>query len=144
MKKCIGLGKEAMSTGNPPVGSILVKNNSIIGIGREAVKPSNDITKHAEIEAINDAITNKHTLNNTVLYTTHEPCIMCSYVIRHHHIKTIVFGATSKYVGGITSAFKLLKTESIPSWKESPELISGVLEDECTALSKTYQTIQRQ
>ena len=142
MKKCIALGREAMLNGNPPVGAILVKNDSIIGIGREAGKSSRDITKHAEIEAIRDAIENEQSLYDTVLYTTHEPCIMCSYVIRHHQIKTIVFGAKSKYVGGITSEFKILETKSIPGWKETPELITGVLEDECYALSKTYKSIQ--
>ena len=144
MKKCIALGKEAMLNGNPPVGAILVKNDSIIGIGREAGKSSKDITKHAEIEAIRDAIENEQSLNDTVLYTTHEPCIMCSYVIRHHQIKTIVFGAKSKYVGGSTSSFKILETKTVPNWKEIPELIAGVLEDECYQLSQTYQSIQKQ
>ncbi len=143
MKKCIELGKEAMRNGNPPVGSILVKEDTIIGIGREAGKSSNDVTKHAEIEAIRDAIANKQALNDTILYTTHEPCIMCSYVIRHHHLKTIVFGAKSNYVGGTSSAFKILETENVPSWTNTPKIIKGVLEDECYTLSKTYQSIQK-
>jgi len=144
MKKCIELGKDAMSNGNPPVGSILVKNDCIIGIGREAGKSTNDVTKHAEIEAIRDAIANEHTLDNTVLYTTHEPCIMCSYVIRHHQIKTIVYGIPSNYVGGETSTWKILETKSVPDWQIIPELISGVLEDQCKILSQVYQSKQKQ
>lgn len=140
MRKCIELGKKAMYNGNSPVGSILVKNNTIIGIGMEAGKSMNDITKHAEIEAIRDALKQHQSLNDVTLYTTHEPCIMCSYVIRHYHIKTIVFGITSKYVGGKTSDYKILETESIPKWGKLPEIIDGILEEECLNLSKTYQS----
>lgn len=142
MKKCIDLGKEAMLSGNPPVGSIVVKNNIIIGIGKEAGKSSNDVTKHAEIEAIKDALINHQSLNNATLYTTHEPCIMCSYVIRHHNIKTIVYGIKSKYVGGFSSNFKILETNSIPVWKEAPEIIGGVMENECLNLSKSYKLLK--
>ena len=138
MRKCIELGKEAIRNGNTPVGSILVKNNEIIGVGREAVKSSNDVTKHAEIEAIKDTITNHQSLNDTTLYTTHEPCIMCSYVIRHHQIKTVVFGAKSKDIGGISSEFKILEAKNVPNWRIVPELIAGVLENECLALSNKY------
>lgn len=144
MKKCIALGKEAMLNGNPPVGSILVKDNAIIGIGIEAGKSGNDITKHAEIEAIRDALIKHQSLNDTVLYTSHEPCFMCSYVIRHHQIKTIVFGAKSKYVGGYSSEFKILETENIPGWTNTPKIIKGVLKNECYALSKLYTNQQKQ
>ena len=81
MERCIELGKEAMLCGNPPVGSILVKDDVILGIGKEAGKSGNDITKHAEIEAIRHALANHQSLKNSILYTTHEPCIMCSYVL---------------------------------------------------------------
>lgn len=143
MKKCIELGKKAMRNGNPPVGSILVQNNTIIGIGMEAGKSMNDITKHAEIEAIRDALKQHQSLNDVTLYTTHEPCIMCSYVIRHHQIKTIVYGITSKYVGGKTSDYNLLETESVPKWGKMPEIIDGILEEECLNLSETYQSISK-
>lgn len=143
MRKCIELGKKAMRNGNPPVGSILVKNNTIIGIGVEAGKSMNDITKHAEIEAIRDALKHHQSLNDVTLYTTHEPCIMCSYVIRHHQIKTIVYGTKSKYVGGKTSNYNLLETESVPKWGKIPEIIEGILEEECLNLSETYQSISK-
>ena len=136
MKMCIELGNEAFQNGNPPVGSILVKEGLKIGVGMEAGKSSNDITKHAEIEAIRDALKIHQSLKGSILYTTHEPCIMCSYIIRHHQIKTIVFGVKSNFIGGISSEFKILETENIPSWNKPPEIIKGVLETECLALSK--------
>jgi len=142
MKKCVELGKEALLKGNPPVGAILVKDDSIIGLGQEAGKSSGDITKHAEIESIRDALKIHQSLKGSTLYTTHEPCIMCSYVIRHHQIKKIVFGVSSEFVGGITSEFKILETENVPKWNNAPIIVEGILENECLALSEKYQTIQ--
>ena len=139
MKKSIALGEEAMQNGDARVGSILVQDNTIIGIGREAVKSGNDITKHAEIEAIRDALKHHQSIKDPILYTTHEPCIMCSYVIRHYQIKTLVFGVKSKYVGGSSSEFKILESEKVPSWKDTPEIIEGVLKNECIRLSNAYQ-----
>lgn len=55
MKQCIALGKKAMLQGDSPVGAIVVKDNSVIGIGIEAGTSSQNITKHAEIEAVNNA-----------------------------------------------------------------------------------------
>lgn len=140
MNKCIALGKEAMKEGNPPVGAVIVKNDEIIGIGKEATKSAKDITKHAEIEALKAALkTPLIDLQGCTLYTTHEPCVMCSYVIRHYKIKTIVYGIKSEYVGGASSEFKILETKNVPNWKEIPEIIEGVLENECLRLSEAYQ-----
>jgi tRNA(adenine34) deaminase len=138
LKKYIELGKEAMVNGNPPVGSVLVKNDTIIGIGKEAVRSSKDVTKHAEIEAIKSAVSNPKPLRDITLYTIHETCIMCFYVIRYHHIKTVVFGTKSKYVGGSSSEFKILETEIVPNWSSPPKIIGGVLHEECELLSKLY------
>jgi tRNA(adenine34) deaminase len=64
---------------------------------------------------------------------------MCSYVIRHHQIETIVFGVKSEYIGGISSEFKILETENIPRWKSAPEIIEGVLEIECQKLTEKFK-----
>lgn len=50
------------------------------------------------------------------MYTTHEPCIMCSYMIRHHRIPEIIFGTAVPYIGGLTSQFGVLATEAVPKW----------------------------
>lgn len=142
MKQCIALGKEAMLKGNPPVGSLIVKGNKIIGIGIEAGKSSKDITKHAEIEAVNDAIQNNQleNLKGCKLYSTHEPCIMCSYVLRHYRLKTIIFGTDVPHVGGITSDLKVMLTTSVPNWGKPPKIIGNILKEECDNLPSLYKS----
>ncbi len=141
MEQCIVLAKKAMAKGNFPVGSVVVKNNTIIGRGSEAVKSSNDITKHAEIEAIKDALNNIGTgnLENCDLYTTHEPCFMCSYVIRHYKLRAIIYGTKVDHVGGITSDLKIMLTTKVPNWGKAPTIIENVLGEECKGLSKKYK-----
>ncbi len=141
MEQCILLAKNAMAKGNFPVGSIVVKDNTIIGRGSEAVKSSNDVTKHAEIEAIKDALMNisAQDLENCDLYTTHEPCFMCSYVIRHYKLRTVIYGTKVDHVGGITSDLKVMLTSKVPSWGNTPEIIDNVLREECKGLSRKYK-----
>ncbi|MFT5437400.1 MAG: tRNA(adenine34) deaminase, partial [Ulvibacter sp.] len=71
MRHCIDLGKKAMLQGDPPVGALIVKDNELIGIGIEAGKSTQNITKHAEIEAVNDALQQSKLkdLKGCILYT---------------------------------------------------------------------------
>lgn len=141
MKYCLDLGKQALDKGNPPVGAIIVDGGEIIGEGIESGKSTEDITNHAEILAIRDAIAkgNLERLSQSTLYSTHEPCIMCSYLIRHHKIPTIVYSTDVEYIGGYSSSFSLLKAETVPKWGSAPEVIRGLLEKDSILLTKQYE-----
>ncbi|HEY9363470.1 MAG TPA: nucleoside deaminase, partial [Chitinophagaceae bacterium] len=81
---------------------------------------------HAEIEAIRLAIKNLNTndLSDCVMYTTHEPCIMCAYVTRYYKIKKVVYKNTVNYLGGISSSLPLLTTSDVPPhWTYAPEIV---------------------
>lgn len=136
MRRCISLAEIAKSRGDSPVGSILVQDRKIISEGIEGGKTHKDITFHAEIEAIRKATINleKNDLSDCIMITTHEPCIMCSYVIRHHKIKLIVAGVTTGEIGGYSSALPLLLDKTITKWNDPPKIIVGILEQECSAL----------
>lgn len=120
-----------------PVGSILVLNGEIVGEGIEGGKTFKDITFHSEIEAVRNARTLLQTpdLSDCIMYTTHEPCIMCSYVLRHHQIQTIIIGLASGDIGGFSSQYPLLKDENIRKWQKPPAVLFGILEEECRQLS---------
>jgi len=140
MDKCLQLAKEALTKGNPPVGTILVVKNKIIGEGIEAGKSSGDLTNHAEILSIRNAIINGHLkeLHKAIMYTTHEPCIMCSYLIRRHKIPHIIFGTSVEFIGGYTSRFKILNTIEVPKWGNKPKITEGVRQAECEELTEEF------
>ena len=137
MSVCIALAKIAKQRGDSPVGSIIIQNGTIIAEGIEGGKTHNDVTFHAEIEAIRQAT--KHLksqdLSNCIMYTTHEPCIMCSYMIRHTKIPIIVTGLSTGEIGGFSSKLPVLLDTTIKRWTAPPTLINGILEKECAALS---------
>ncbi|MCF2445692.1 nucleoside deaminase [Dyadobacter sp. CY345] len=136
MRRCIELANIAKSNGESPVGSVIVRNGEIIGEGIEAGKANLDITFHAEIEAIRMAsqYLKSQNLSDCILYTTHEPCIMCSYMIRHTKITTIVSAISVNQYGGFSSQYPLLLDTTIQKWGKPPLLISGILENECREL----------
>jgi tRNA(adenine34) deaminase len=136
MSECIKLAMIAKQNGNSPVGSVLVQDGQIIAEGIEGGKTHNDITFHAEIEAIRRATEKfrSQDLSSCILYTTHEPCIMCSYVIRHTKFNTVVMALTTGDIGGSSSAYPLLLDKTIKKWSKPPKIITGVLEKECKNL----------
>lgn len=136
MQKCIDLATVARQQGESPVGSIIVRKGEVISEGIEAGKAHNDITFHAEIEAIRKAthLLQSQDLSDCILYTTHEPCIMCSYVIRHTKIKSVVVGLTTGEIGGFSSRYPILLDSEIKKWTDHPTIIVGILEEECRKL----------
>ncbi|MEP1093792.1 MAG: nucleoside deaminase [Cyclobacteriaceae bacterium] len=141
MTICLTLAKKALESSNPPVGAVLVYDDKVIGEGTESGKTTGDVTNHAEILAIRDAVANGHegVLSGSSLYTTHEPCVMCSYAIRHHKIPLIVFSLPVKHVGGCTSEFDVLCTEHVPKWGVKPEIVQGILDSEVRELNKQFE-----
>jgi tRNA(adenine34) deaminase len=144
MRLCLKLGKQALQAGEAPVGSVIIKNGKVIGAGLEAAKSKNDITCHAEIEAIRDAMRHGQTdLTDAVLYTTHEPCLMCSYVIRHHKIARVAIGIPVPEAGGYTSLFPVLTTRQVAPWGPPPEITLGVLQAECEQLDEEFRSTRK-
>ncbi|MBS1620344.1 MAG: nucleoside deaminase [Bacteroidetes bacterium] len=126
MQLCEILGEAASKKGNSPVGAVIIKNGEVIVEAEEAVKSKNDVTCHAEIEAMRLAIQKikSQDLSDCTLFTTHEPCIMCSYAIRFYKIKKVVFLHRVDYLGGISSSMPLLISENVPPhWGKPPEII---------------------
>ena len=121
LARCDALAQIAAGRDESPVGSIVVLANSIIGEGVEASKARRDVTCHAEVEAIRAAVaTYGRDLSAATLYTTHEPCLLCSYVIRHHRIGRVVIRHAVPDVGGATSRLPVLTTRDVASWGPPP------------------------
>lgn len=126
MDRCEKLGNAAAKKGNPPVGAIIVKDGEIISEAEEAGKSKSDITCHAELEAVRIAVRklNSSDLSECILFTSHEPCIMCSYAIRFYKIKKVVFKNAVNYLGGVSSSMPLLISGNVPPhWSKPPEIV---------------------
>jgi len=125
---CQELAIQSKLLGNPAVGAIIVKDGQIMSEGLELAKSDNNITRHAEIEAILAAlqVLAPSALRQCVLYSTHEPCLMCSYVIRHYGISKIVFGNQVEDIGGITSSFPVILSDTVSKWGTPPEVVGPV------------------
>lgn len=133
MRRCIALARLAKERGESPVGAVIVHAGEVIAEGIEAGRTEQDITRHAEVIAINNARRALGTadLSDCILVTTHEPCILCSYAIRHHRIPLVAFGLAVGEIGAYSSELAVLKDRTVKRWGEPPEVIGGVLEEEC-------------
>lgn len=139
MRRCLELAKFAIRNNNTPVGSLVVINNEIVGEGAECLPAGNNITGHAEIIACQKAVdkTGNKRLEKATLYTTAEPCFMCSYVIRQCGISLVVYGTETPNVGGITSSHAILTDTNVLGWSSAPQVLGGVLQSECEELRST-------
>jgi len=126
IKRCGLLAQEAAAKGDAPVGSVIIKGDEIISEAIEASKYKNDITCHAELEAIRLAVKKLKTndLSDCAIYSTHEPCILCSYAIRFYKIRKVVYQHAVIYLGGVSSIMPLLNSKEVPPhWGEVPVIV---------------------
>ena len=128
MRRCRQLAEEAVRGGDAPVGSLVLRDGQIIAEGVEGVKAQTDVTAHAEILAVRKACAALGTLDlsGTTLYTTTEPCLMCSYAIRQTHISRVVIEKRTEQGGGVTSQYPILKDDSFTVGGPPPEIVLGI------------------
>ena len=125
-----------------PVGAIIVKDNEVIGSGRNQVIKNNNVASHAEINAIINASKNinNYRLNNTKMYVTLEPCHMCAKAIIDARIDEIIFAAPEPKTGSIISIdniYERIKFNHKISYKH------GLLMDEGSKLLKDFFKTRR-
>ena len=120
MRRCYELAEMAAREGESAVGSVLVKDGVIIGEAYEKSRQLKDITRHAEVLALLDALKTNNSLAGSVLYSNVEPCMLCSYVIRHHRIREVVFAKHSGELGGTNPPCNLLTAAHFKSWDAPP------------------------
>lgn len=139
MRQAIRLAHIARERGDAPVGSVVVCKGRIIGRGVESVRQKNDLTAHAELKAMQQACRalGSRDLSGCTLYTTVEPCWMCSFGIRAARIARVVTGRAVPHVGGISSRHPILTDSGIQNWPRPPVVTAGVLEAECRGLFST-------
>jgi tRNA(adenine34) deaminase len=138
MQEAILLAKEAAIKGDVPVGALVVDDTgNILGVGANLREQDNDPTAHAEIVAIRSAASeiSSYRLDDLTMVVTLEPCAMCAGAIAQSRIKRLVFGSFDEKYGAVGSVWDLLR-DTRAMYK--PEVLSGVLEDQCGVLLKDF------
>ena len=130
MKKAFEEAKYAFFKNEVPVGCVIVNNNDVISRSSNMVELLNDSTAHAELIAITSAqnTLNSKNLDNCILYTTLEPCLMCYGAIYWSKINTVVYGASDKKRGFSRHSIDLDRKINIINGfmeKESKELLDS-------------------
>lgn len=125
--------KKAFKNNDIPVGCVIVKNDRVIAKAYNKKEKKQNATRHAEIIAIEKASRKLKTwrLDDCILYTTLEPCLMCTGAIIQSRIKTIVFAAKNENFGGIEGKYNVLK-------KEKYYIKSDLMKDESIKLLQKF------
>lgn len=128
---------QASEKGEVPVGAIIVFENRIIGRGHNLTASMHDATAHAEMVALSAAFNHfgDWRLENCWLFSTLEPCPMCAGAALLSRIDTLVFGARDPKFGACGS---IIDIPAESRFNHQPTVISGVREDEVTAMMKTF------
>ncbi len=135
--------KKAFAKGEVPIGAVLADPEGRI-LSRAHNQPISlcDPTAHAEILAIRKACsaTGNYRLNRCLLVATIEPCFMCMGTAIHSRVSTLAFGAHDKKGGAAGSLYDLSRDERL---NHRIEIVSGVMEDECRALMRSFFQARR-
>ena len=138
MRDAIAIASSATSSGDVPVGAIVInKDGIVIGKGSNEREANNDPTAHAEIVAIRNAASRLQNsrLDGCTLIVTLEPCAMCAGAIAQSRISRVIFGAWDEKAGAVGSVWDVLRD---PRSIFKVEVTAGILEKECAALLKDF------
>lgn len=132
MREALKEAQKAFDKDEVPVGAVIVSNNRIIARSHNLTETLNDVTAHAEMQAITAAanfLGGKY-LDNCKLYVTLEPCIMCAGALFWCQISHVIYGAVDEKRGCHTSGKNLFHPKT--------EVRGGILKEECATLMKDF------
>lgn len=142
MREALMLAREAYEAGEVPVGCVIVKDDRIVGRGRNRREEKQSALSHAELEAIADACETLGgwRLKGTRLYVTLEPCPMCAGGIISARVPEIYYGAKDEGFGACGSILNLFEE----NFRHHPKIVGHILEEECRELLQTFFTQVRE
>jgi len=132
MRQALKEAEQAFKVDEVPVGAVIVSGDRIIARAHNLTERLNDVTAHAEMQAITAAAENlggKY-LKDCTLFVTVEPCPMCAGALHWSQVGRIVFGAFDEKAGYRRIGSKLLHPKT--------HVVGGVLEAECADLMKAF------
>ena len=136
MAEALRLAETAAAEGEVPIGCVIVKDDRIVGRGRNRREKGKTALGHAELDAIAEACRNLGgwRLWQCRLYVTLEPCPMCAGAIINARIPVVIYGTEDPKAGSVASKVRMFDLD----FNHRPEVISGVLKEECAALLQAF------
>ena len=137
MRLALDEAKKSYSSNEVPIGAVIVLNEKVIGRGHNEVIKQNDVSSHAEINAIRDASNtiDNYRLNNSTIFITLEPCHMCAKAIVDARIDRVVFAASEPKTGSLISIDNLYGRLD---FNHKVNFEYGLLEEESANLLKNF------
>lgn len=137
MRLALEEAREAGDAGDVPVGALVVREGVVIGKGRNRVEALKDPTAHAEILALGAAAgtLGDWRLDECTLYTTLEPCIMCTGAVLLGRPRRIVYAAPDLRAGALVSTARLLDANP---YNLDFEVVGGILETDAADLIRDF------
>lgn len=138
MELALGAAVKAGRRGEVPVGACVVgPDGNVLAVASNSPIADSDPTAHAEILALRQAAAKlgNYRLTGCSVYTTIEPCVMCAGALLNARIGRLVYGAADDRFGAVESRFRLCDDSSL---NHTIELVSGVLEERCSALMSGF------
>lgn len=138
MRQALAEAQEAYDADEVPIGAVVVCDGAVVGRGHNLTEQLNDVTAHAEMQAITAAantLGGKY-LGDCTLYVTVEPCLMCAGAIGWSQLRRIVIGAPDDKRG-----YACMTSRS--PFHPKAVVVTGVLKDECAALMKKFFSSKR-
>jgi len=137
MKEALKEAEKAFEKGEVPIGAVLVLNGEIIGRGHNEKESLKDPTAHAEILAIQDGARaiGGWRLENSDLYVTVEPCIMCAGAIYQSRISKVYIGAKDSKGGAVESLYEIFNDDRL---NHKVEYEFGFMEEKCSDIMKKF------
>jgi len=132
MRQALNEARQAFDKGEVPIGAVVVCQGRIIARAHNLTETLNDVTAHAEMQAITAAanVLGGKYLTDCTLYVTLEPCPMCAGGLLWSQIPKIVYGAKDEKKGYSVFSPSILHPKTT--------VISGVMEEECASLMKEF------
>ena len=134
MRAALDEARAALTIGDVPVGAVVLSpEGEVIGTGRNVREQHADPTGHAEVVALREAAAARGAwrLDGCTLVVTLEPCTMCAGAAVLARVARVVFGAHDDKAGAVGSLWDVVRDRRL---NHRPEVVSGVLAEESTAL----------
>jgi tRNA(adenine34) deaminase len=137
MEAALAEAEEALREGEVPVGAVVVLGDRVVGRGHNRTARSGQPFEHAEVVALWDAVAavGARELEQAVLYSTIEPCVMCIGAVILARLPRVVFGAREPRTGACESIFAI---PNEPRLLFRPTVIGGVEEARCRGLMQRF------